>query len=76
MTNNESPSILVLDEPTANLDSELASLTINQIHELNKIQGITTIIATHDIALIGDGLRVIELLDGIIMKDGLTKTQN
>lgn len=74
MTNNESPSILVLDEPTANLDSELASQTIQQIHELNKIQGITTIIATHDIALIGDGIRVIELLDGKIKKDGLTKT--
>ena len=72
MTNNESPSILVLDEPTANLDSELASQTIKQIHELNKMQGITTIIATHDIALIGDGIRVIELLDGTIMKDGLT----
>ena len=73
MANNGYPPVLVLDEPTANLDSELASKTINRIMELNKQKGITVIIATHDFSLIKDKTRVIELQDGKIAKNGLSK---
>ncbi|ADI74728.1 ABC transporter related protein [Methanohalobium evestigatum Z-7303] len=43
------PKILVLDEPTANLDPKSKSEIISFIKELNEKEGITTIIATHDV---------------------------
>jgi cobalt/nickel transport system ATP-binding protein len=43
------PKILVLDEPTANLDPKNQSVIINLINELNRDYGITTIVATHDV---------------------------
>ncbi|NHJ48543.1 MAG: ATP-binding cassette domain-containing protein [Asgard group archaeon] len=65
------PRILILDEPTANMDSELANNVMEQLFQLHQQLGITMLITTHDINLVRDGSRVIELLDGKINKDGL-----
>ncbi|MHA1434160.1 MAG: ATP-binding cassette domain-containing protein [Candidatus Heimdallarchaeota archaeon] len=65
------PRILVLDEPTANMDAELANNVMSQLYQLHKRLGVTLIITTHDINLVKDGSRVIELLDGKIYRDGL-----
>ncbi len=73
MANYHHPPILVLDEPTANLDSELAKKTIDQLKQLCIDRGITIIIATHDFSLIEDNFRVIELEDGKIKRNGLAK---
>jgi len=43
------PRILVLDEPTANLDPKSRADLIRVINELNKKEGITIVIATHDV---------------------------
>ncbi|NHJ85736.1 MAG: ATP-binding cassette domain-containing protein [Asgard group archaeon] len=72
IANNDYPPIIVLDEPTANLDSELAEQAIKEIYALHESSNITFIIATHDINLIKDGIRAIELVDGKINRDGLT----
>ncbi|MFW9924048.1 MAG: ABC transporter ATP-binding protein [Candidatus Thorarchaeota archaeon] len=66
-----SPPILVLDEPTANMDSELALDIMNQLISIHQKLNVTTIITTHDINLVNDGNRVIELMDGRIKVDGL-----
>jgi len=76
IANNDFPPIVVLDEPTANLDSELAEQAMNQIYELHGKTGITFLIATHDINLIRDGIRAIELVDGRINKDGLVVSKS
>jgi len=68
------PPIVILDEPTANFDSELAKQAIDEIYKTHKKTDTTTIIATHDISLIRDGFRVIELEDGQIARDGITYT--
>lgn len=36
IANTDYPPIIILDEPTANLDSELAEQAINQIYEIHK----------------------------------------
>ncbi|MCK5045081.1 MAG: ABC transporter ATP-binding protein, partial [Candidatus Heimdallarchaeota archaeon] len=76
IANNDFPPIVILDEPTANLDSELAGQAMNQIYELHRKTGITFLIATHDINLIQDGIRAIELVDGKINRDGLVVTKS
>jgi cobalt/nickel transport system ATP-binding protein len=43
------PKILVIDEPTANLDPRSRKELIKLINKLNKNQGITIIMATHDV---------------------------
>jgi len=76
IANNDFPPIVILDEPTANLDSELAGQAMEQIYKLYRKTGITFLIATHDINLIRDGIRAIELVDGKINRDGLVVSKS
>ncbi|MBI2316900.1 MAG: ATP-binding cassette domain-containing protein [Betaproteobacteria bacterium] len=41
------PSILLADEPTANLDAAYAELIVDMVHSFNQV-GVTALIATHD----------------------------
>ncbi len=64
-----SPSILLADEPTGNLDTEL-SIEIFKIFERINANGITTLIATHDKHLLEIfPRRVIKLDKGRLVKD-------
>ncbi|NHJ48839.1 MAG: ATP-binding cassette domain-containing protein [Asgard group archaeon] len=72
IASSEAPPIVILDEPTANFDSELAIQAMDEIYQTHKQSNTTIIIATHDIALIRDNYRTIELKDGQINRDGLT----
>jgi ABC-type glutathione transport system ATPase component len=67
------PKVLILDEPTANMDSELADEVIGQLYQLHAQLNTTIIITTHDINLVRDGTRVVELIDGKINRDGIAK---
>jgi len=66
------PSLVIADEPTANLDSETARMIIAIIRELNEKDGITFIFSTHDQRLLGEVKRLVRLEDGRIV-DGGTK---
>lgn len=57
------PQLLLADEPTGNLDINLAHQTIDLLRHYNQT-GIPVIVATHDEALIHDDDRVIHLQDG------------
>jgi len=69
-----SPSLLILDEPTANMDAELAEVAMNQLYQFHQEQKVTLIITTHDTNLVHNGTRVIELVDGKVNQDGLAFT--
>ena len=58
------PSILLADEPTANLDAESARRILDIFVEFNQV-GVTVLIATHDQALVVQyGKRVLNIADG------------
>lgn len=63
------PNILVLDEPTANLDPKSRNDIIEIIQKLNK-EGITTIVSTHDINLLSKMADRIYILNRKILKEG------
>ncbi len=63
-----SPSILLADEPTGNLDSQTSVEVLALFQELHS-QGITVLLVTHESDVADCTERVIELRDGKIIKD-------
>jgi putative ABC transport system ATP-binding protein len=60
------PKIVLADEPTGNLDWETGQKIVNLLKTLNRREGITFIIVSHDISITQVADRVIHLRDGEI----------
>lgn len=59
------PKVLLADEPTGNLDSETSAEIISLLLQLNKNQGLSVILVTHDLeTATGVSHRIIRLKDG------------
>ncbi len=63
------PPILLADEPTGNLDSTTGRQVIDLLLALNRDQGSTLILVTHDQTLASHAERIITLRDGRIESD-------
>jgi putative ABC transport system ATP-binding protein len=63
-----SPSIVLADEPTGNLDSRAGIEVMALLQRLN-LAGITVVVVTHDANVARHGQRVIELRDGVVVRD-------
>ncbi len=64
-----SPTLVLADEPTANLDSNSAIQLIELFLALNKERNITFVISTHDQRVMGFCRRIISMVDGKIVND-------
>lgn len=62
----KSPSVLLADEPTANLDTESAVSVISLFSKLTKENNTTTIIATHDERLADYADAIYDFQDGFV----------
>ena len=67
------PSMILADEPTANLDTENGEQVMDTMKKLNEETGTTFVFATHDPRVINYAKRVVTLQDGLIVED--TKTE-
>jgi putative ABC transport system ATP-binding protein len=63
------PPILLADEPTGNLDSATGQIVIDLLLNLNRDQGSTLVLVTHDSTLAERTERIITLHDGMIASD-------
>lgn len=63
------PSIILADEPTANLDSATGAEILDLMKELNEQKGATFIFSTHDPMVMDRARRIISLRDGQIHSD-------
>jgi putative ABC transport system ATP-binding protein len=63
------PTLVLADEPTANLDTTNGKQVMEIMKRLNKETGVTFIFATHDPRVISYADRVVTLQDGLITKD-------
>jgi ABC-type lipoprotein export system ATPase subunit/ABC-type lipoprotein release transport system permease subunit len=61
-----SPSLVLADEPTGNLDSVTGNEVMALLKELNVEQGITLIVVTHDAEVAAYADRVVRLHDGAV----------
>ncbi|WHI49602.1 ATP-binding cassette domain-containing protein [Microbulbifer sp. MLAF003] len=69
------PDIVLADEPTANLDSKTSENIMALIQKLNKEQGVTFVISTHDNYVTSLASRVITILDGKLVGDSLAENR-
>jgi putative ABC transport system ATP-binding protein len=63
------PAIVWADEPTGDLDSENAEEIIHLMRRLNREQGLTFLIVTHDIAIGRSTDRIVRMMDGQIVDE-------
>ena len=63
------PSILLADEPTGNLDSTNSAEIMDVLTKLNREQGITVIVVTHDPDVAAYADRIVTFRDGVIISD-------
>ncbi len=63
------PPLLFADEPTGNLDSRTSKEVLEMFQQLNREEGITIILVTHDAEVAQHAQRVIRIHDGVI-QDG------
>jgi putative ABC transport system ATP-binding protein len=68
------PPILLADEPTGNLDSTNGRHVLDLLMSLNKREGTTLILVTHDRSLASYADRVITLSDGLVVADELRES--
>ena len=63
------PSLVLADEPTANLDSKTAENLLKMMRHMNEVHQVTFVISTHDPLVMSYAKRLIKLHDGLIVSD-------
>jgi len=63
------PTVVLADEPTANLDSKTGATLLDMMERMNTERGITFLFSSHDQQVIERGKRVVLLQDGQIHSD-------
>ena len=68
MTND--PAIILADEPTGALDSKTGRMVMDLFHRLNREQGKTIVLITHNQELAEETGRILTMRDGILYTNG------
>ena len=71
-TTQRQPSLLLADEPTGNLDSQTGREIMELFTSLNRNQGITIVLVTHEHDIAAYAGRLVHFLDGRVAHDGAT----
>jgi putative ABC transport system ATP-binding protein len=64
-----SPSLILLDEPTGAVDTETAQQLVDLLKRLNREDQVTIVIVTHDLDIAKQATRQIRLKDGRVLTD-------
>jgi putative ABC transport system ATP-binding protein len=68
-----SPSLILLDEPTGAVDTETAQQLVDLLKRLNQEDQVTIVIVTHDLDIANQAARQIRLKDGKVLTDEKTQ---
>lgn len=64
------PAVLFADEPTGNLDTARSREIMDLLTGLNRDQGITVVMVTHEPDMAAYAKRIVRFLDGLVESDG------
>jgi putative ABC transport system ATP-binding protein len=67
------PTLVLADEPTANLDTANGEQVMEIMTKLNQETGVTFVFATHDPRVIKYARRIVTLRDGLVVDDATAK---
>ena len=65
----KNPSLLLADEPTGNLDSRSSDEIVAILEQLNRDEGITVAIVTHETEIAAHTRRIVTMRDGLVVND-------
>ena len=65
------PALVLADEPTGALDSKTGAQVLALMRELNRENGTTVILITHDVGIAAQADRTVRVMDGRIVHDSL-----
>ncbi len=68
---SNTPKILFADEPTGNLDAETSEKVVNLLFDLNRNNGTTLVLVTHDLELAAKTGRILSIKGGHLVADKL-----
>jgi putative ABC transport system ATP-binding protein len=60
------PPVIIADEPTGNLDSTNGDMVMNLLKTLNKEQGKTIVLVTHNMEYLSIARHLLEIQDGVV----------
>ena len=69
-----SPSLLLADEPTGNLDTRTSHEIMQTLTQLNQEEGVTIVLVTHESDIAAYGNRMVTMRDGRILSDERKKS--
>ncbi len=69
------PALLLMDEPTGNLDSRAGAEVMGFVRKLWREEGLTVIVVTHERGIAEHAHRIIHVKDGLISEIEKTKTK-
>jgi len=69
------PSIILADEPTGNLDSKTGEIVLDTFKKLNRENGNTIILITHELEVAEHADRIIMIRDGQIVEDRINNNK-
>ena len=65
------PPLVLADEPTGSLDTSAGGQLMDLLHQINRSQGTTFLVVTHDISVARQTHRVVVMCDGKILREDL-----
>ena len=63
------PRVLLADEPTGNLDAETGGEIVRLLRDINRDEGVTIVMVTHNLDIVSATDRVVKMVGGVVTTD-------